>query len=641
MVSIKSCTGSLADCSKNSSGIFCRICHDTDSIEKLISPCQCSGSMALVHRSCIEKWLSTANHDNCELCCHKYNITKHPRPFVNWLCEPSVQDDQRNLVGDLICFVLLTPLAAISTYLCASGAAFYLEEKKSESIGLICLCVVLVIIYTIWVLLTVKYHISVWFVWREKNQEIRLTNVGEDPISATNWRNPYSEIEYESQQHEESSSTASSYATTEQGSVSDRNILRASQYSRTSHDSRTSQDSKDPPTLSSFGQDDVLSRDPRIGTPVITPNRSIQSEGKAPVLMLQSSLSSSYVNLGYLDNPVNGSLNRMSDDETRKNHSYFNSSNTLPVERICSPCHPSTPDVDQKARENSMFTCTDDIALTPIILPKYALTPSTNVYTLQTPSKSQVLQNSIFNTPIELRKPASGRCSDRIAATSWSNLTPATPRTSPDSVSVYSAKEPNSSPGAPEIPTTKSRASRSTPGKSGLRIPTTSPPCVMGHTPLSPLVNQLVVANNTSTPCIRNDGVVYSEPFLTQATNKQAGTDLLRGFKESRVSKERKDEARGEREDVGDEDEVRSSTSRNFFKKLDANANVDENQIPVISDRTNHGDKRLEESFEVACNQVTPVSRKRARLQHLLANRDKRQTSTYYASAPVVHHGLK
>ena len=29
--------------SRTSSGIFCRICHDADGAEALISPCQCSG----------------------------------------------------------------------------------------------------------------------------------------------------------------------------------------------------------------------------------------------------------------------------------------------------------------------------------------------------------------------------------------------------------------------------------------------------------------------------------------------------------------------------------------------------------------------------------------------------------------------
>jgi len=203
---------SPTNCSKMSSGIFCRICHDGEATERLISPCMCSGSMALVHRTCIEKWLSTANHDNCELCHHKYLIEKHPRPFVNWLCEPGVEDDQRNLVGDIVCFFLLTPLAAISTYLCATGAAFYLEEKKSESIGLICLCVVLVLIYMVWVILTIKYHLQVWFIWRENHQEIRLIEVGKEPVSRTQWRNPYGGIDYQTVT-EESSSTDSASGT--------------------------------------------------------------------------------------------------------------------------------------------------------------------------------------------------------------------------------------------------------------------------------------------------------------------------------------------------------------------------------------------------------------------------------------------
>ena len=31
------------NCSRTSSGIFCRICHDGEGAEALISPCQCSG----------------------------------------------------------------------------------------------------------------------------------------------------------------------------------------------------------------------------------------------------------------------------------------------------------------------------------------------------------------------------------------------------------------------------------------------------------------------------------------------------------------------------------------------------------------------------------------------------------------------
>jgi len=185
-------------CSRNSSGIFCRICHEGDGMENLVSPCQCSGSMALVHKSCIEKWLSTANNDTCELCRHKYTVARHPRPFRDWICTPAIQEDQRNLVGDIICFCLLTPLAGISTYLCATGAKFYYDEKRSESVGLISLSVILVLIYLVWVVLTLKYHFQVWYSWRDTHQDIRLLDIGKKPVQAKNWRNAKKQNKQES-----------------------------------------------------------------------------------------------------------------------------------------------------------------------------------------------------------------------------------------------------------------------------------------------------------------------------------------------------------------------------------------------------------------------------------------------------------
>ena len=119
--------------SKSSSVVFCRICHEGEnSGERLISPCRCRGSVGLVHRTCIEKWLTMVNIDSCEICKQKYSVMRHPRPFSRWLCEPVVGDDRGNLVGDGVCFILLTPLAVISAYLCASGAAFYFKVSLCQ-----------------------------------------------------------------------------------------------------------------------------------------------------------------------------------------------------------------------------------------------------------------------------------------------------------------------------------------------------------------------------------------------------------------------------------------------------------------------------------------------------------------------------
>ena len=34
-----------------------------------------------INRSCLEKWLSTANGDRCEICGHEFTITAKAKPF--------------------------------------------------------------------------------------------------------------------------------------------------------------------------------------------------------------------------------------------------------------------------------------------------------------------------------------------------------------------------------------------------------------------------------------------------------------------------------------------------------------------------------------------------------------------------------
>jgi len=158
------------------SGIFCRICHEGDFIETLLSPCSCSGSVGVVHRSCLERWLSSSQYDTCELCRQPLTVTRTYRSILQWLCRgESSGDDQRNLVGDSVCLMLLTPLATVSAYLCSSGASYYAKQGQvAEAAGLVGLCLVLCLVYLLWLLLTARYHCQVWFKWRNENQEIRL-----------------------------------------------------------------------------------------------------------------------------------------------------------------------------------------------------------------------------------------------------------------------------------------------------------------------------------------------------------------------------------------------------------------------------------------------------------------------------------
>jgi len=76
---------------------------------------------------------------------------------MQWLTSRSEMPDLRNLLGDICCFVLLTPLTAVSAWLCISGAVHYSNlpvagSGQWETVGLLSLSVFLIIVYSIWCL---------------------------------------------------------------------------------------------------------------------------------------------------------------------------------------------------------------------------------------------------------------------------------------------------------------------------------------------------------------------------------------------------------------------------------------------------------------------------------------------------------
>lgn len=62
----------------------CRICHEGDEEEDLLSPCFCSGSVGALHMSCLEKWLGASDKTRCEICGFQFSISKNPKP-VTWV----------------------------------------------------------------------------------------------------------------------------------------------------------------------------------------------------------------------------------------------------------------------------------------------------------------------------------------------------------------------------------------------------------------------------------------------------------------------------------------------------------------------------------------------------------------------------
>ena len=92
-------------------------------------------------------------------CLFTLHITVKGFPWLfQWLFRPHCTSDRRNLIGDFLCFLLLTPLAVVSTWLCASGAIEYarVPDGHWEASGLLMLSIFLVIIYFLWCVVSVN-----------------------------------------------------------------------------------------------------------------------------------------------------------------------------------------------------------------------------------------------------------------------------------------------------------------------------------------------------------------------------------------------------------------------------------------------------------------------------------------------------
>ncbi|KAK7912841.1 hypothetical protein WMY93_013052 [Mugilogobius chulae] len=160
--------------STDSEELFCRICHEGAQSGPLLSPCDCAGTLALVHQSCLEHWLTASNSSHCELCQHHYSLERLSKPFSEWLCASSMQQQRRTLLGDVLCFLFITPLSSLSGWLCVQGAMDLYFTNAAEALGLMLLTVSLFTIYVFWSIVSVRYHLHLFRTWRTTDQRVRL-----------------------------------------------------------------------------------------------------------------------------------------------------------------------------------------------------------------------------------------------------------------------------------------------------------------------------------------------------------------------------------------------------------------------------------------------------------------------------------
>lgn len=78
-------------------GSFCRICYDGDPDQALISPCNCTGTVGLVHAKCLSRWVTASRRTKCELCSADYRISRTLTNPATWMkgCRIETLEDRK------------------------------------------------------------------------------------------------------------------------------------------------------------------------------------------------------------------------------------------------------------------------------------------------------------------------------------------------------------------------------------------------------------------------------------------------------------------------------------------------------------------------------------------------------------------
>lgn len=133
---------------------MCRICYDDASEENCVRACACSGTMGLVHSSCLGEWLRVSGGDRCELCGQGFIMRRQFRPPRDWM-SPGWSADER---FELSMLAVLFPLTVIALccgvsvlYLLAGPAGFFLTSTHYF------LCLLCGLAYVVCPLVALKY----------------------------------------------------------------------------------------------------------------------------------------------------------------------------------------------------------------------------------------------------------------------------------------------------------------------------------------------------------------------------------------------------------------------------------------------------------------------------------------------------
>lgn len=152
---------------------MCRICFRGSRAGSLLSPCNCKGTIGLVHKECLEEWLSRRNTDECNICSYQFKVERTPKSIWDWLRDPSSRANRWYILVDMSLSLFGAVMLLVSAWL----SAVEMISGISSVLGCVLICVIVVLAGLICVAdiyLMVRHHHQALVQWRQNNWGVRL-----------------------------------------------------------------------------------------------------------------------------------------------------------------------------------------------------------------------------------------------------------------------------------------------------------------------------------------------------------------------------------------------------------------------------------------------------------------------------------
>lgn len=169
----------------------CRICHCTESpssgLVKLISPCQCSGSLKYVHHGCLQQWLDATNSQTCELCKHPFSISVKYKPLYKWNSLNASPGERRRLICNSVFNLVSMVCIFWSIYVLIERASLDARNGQIDWSFYVKISVVTIglIIGVIFLFVQLKLYLSLFMKWRQSNRIIVIRNANFQKTTST------------------------------------------------------------------------------------------------------------------------------------------------------------------------------------------------------------------------------------------------------------------------------------------------------------------------------------------------------------------------------------------------------------------------------------------------------------------------